>query len=121
MKFVLYKSYNNVQFNKFGWPIEIEPVESNPSIEYFILENDWDDVDLFFDDGAIDEIAEKCDSLIDYGEDDYFDAGKCRILLEWINERLLKPAAPRYKEMLEVLKDYCQRAIALNTGVYIDL
>lgn len=121
MKFVLFKTLEKYEFNKLGWPIWVEPVENNPTVEYYILENDFDDVDLFFDDGAIVEIAEQCDSLISYGEDDYFNAEKCKILLRWIEERLLKPAVPRYKEMLEVLKDYCQRAIELNTGVYIDL
>jgi len=121
MVFVLYKTYDNIQFNEFGCPIGIEPVELNPSVEYYILENDFDDVDLFFDDGAIDEIAERCNSLIGYGEEDYFNAEQCKILSKWIEERLLKPVVPRYKEMLEVLKDYCQRAIELNTGVYIDL
>ncbi len=121
MKFVLFKTLENYEFNKLGWPIWFEPVENNQTIEYYILENDFDDVDLFFDDGAIDEIAQRCDSLIGYGEDDYFNAEKCKILLGWIEERLLKPAVPRYKEMLEMLKNYCQRAIELNTGVYIDL
>lgn len=121
MIFVLYKTYENVEFNKFGCPIGIEPVEKNHAIEYYVLENDWDDVDLFEDDQAIDEIAQRCDSLIGYGEDDYFNAEKCKIILSWIEERLCKPAVPRYREMLEVLKDYCKRAIEYNTGVYIDL
>ncbi|MCR5149701.1 MAG: hypothetical protein K6B52_00555 [Clostridiales bacterium] len=121
MQFVLFKTLENYEFNKLGWPIGFEPVENNPTIEYYILENLWDDVDLFFDDGAIDEIAERCDSIISYGEDDYFNADKCKTLLRWIEERLLKPAVPRYKEMLEILRDYCRRAIELNTGVYIDL
>ena len=122
MKFVLFKTLENYEFNKLGWPIWFEPVENNPTIEYYYyLDNDFDDVDLFYDDEAIVEIAERCDSLISYGEDDYFKVEKCKIQLGWIEERLLKPVAPRYKEMLEGLNDYCKRAIEYNTGVYIDL
>ena len=120
MRFVLYLTYKDVQFDKFGCPIGIELAESNPAVKYYILENDWDDVDLFFDDHAIDEIANRCDSLISYGEADYFNAEKCTILKTWIDERLQKPADPRNREMLEVLKDYCQQAVELDTGVYID-
>ena len=68
----------------------------------------------------IDEIDNKCDAF-DYGDIDYFDAQKCVILMEWIEERLQKSITARYREILEILKDYCNRAIELNTGVVIEL
>ena len=119
MHFILFLTFDGVEFGIMG------PFVHNPKddcrVEYYQLENSWDDVDLFDDDNAIDEIAKRCDSLISYGDSDYFYASKCAILKEWIEERLQEPTAPRYREMLEVLRDFCQRAIELNTGVVIDL
>ena len=119
MHFELFLTFDGVEFGIMG-PYVNNP-ETDKRVKYYQLENSWDDVDLFDDDNAIDEIAKRCDSLISYGEADYFNAEKCFILKTWIDERLQKPTAPRYREMLEVLKNYCQQAVELNTGVYIDL
>ena len=119
MHFELFLTFDGVEFGIMG-PYVDNP-ETDKRVRYYQLENGWDDVDLFDDDHAIDEIANRCDSLISYGDVDYFNAEKCAILKAWIDERLQKPVVPRYREMLEVLRDYCQQAIELNTGVYIDL
>ena len=119
MHFELFLTFDGVEYGIMG--PHVKNPQTDNRVKYYQLENDWDDVDFFFDDNAIDEIAKRCDSLIGYGDADYFNAEKCKILKDWIDERLRKPAESRYREMLEVLKDYCQQAVELNTGVYIDL
>lgn len=119
MHFILFLTFEGVKFDACG-PFVDYPYETNEKIIYYQLTNDWDDIDLFYDDGAIDEIAHRCNSLISYGEADYFNAEKCAILLQWVEDRLSRPCTPRYNEMLEVLRDFCHRAVELNTGVVID-
>jgi len=119
MYFELFLTLDGIEFGIIG-PFVDNP-KTDKRVKYYPLENGWDDVDLFDEDYAIDEIAKRCDSLISYGEADYFNVEKCIILKDWLDERLQKPATPRYLEMLSVLKEYCCRAIELKTGVYIDL
>jgi len=117
MHFILFLTFEGVSFGIYG-PY-VENPESDSRVVYYQLVNTWDDVDLFDDD--ITDINDACDALLSYGDLEYFDAAKCAKLEKWIEERLHKPLFPRYKEMLEVLKDYCHRAVELNTGVMIDL
>jgi len=116
MEFVLFLDLNNLDY--YGYIPEI-PKEPAGRVEIFPLQNQWDDADLFLND--LPEIDERCDALLDYGDVDYFNNEKCVKLKEWIVERLNKPIDSRYKELLEVLKNYCERAIELKTGVVIDL
>ena len=117
MEFILFLSFNDVSFGDYG------PIISNPEIdtrvECYKLENGWDDVDLFDED--INSINKKCNSLLDYGDIEFFDSEKCVLLESWIINRLAQPASLRYHELLEILRDYCHRASELKTGVYIDL
>jgi len=119
MHFILFLTFDGIRWGIYG-PCADHPYETNKKIRYYQLSNDWSDVDLFDDDHDIDEIAERCNSLISYGDADFFDAKKCRTIVNWVNERLKMPAAPRYREMLEVLRDFCNCAVELNTGVEID-
>ena len=118
MYFLLFLTFEGIEVGTMG-PYVHNP-KTDSRVEYYQLENAWDDVDLFFEDNAIDEIANRCASLIDYGESDYFNSEKCAVILKWIGERLSNPTTPRYHEILEVLRDFCERAIELNTGVVID-
>ncbi len=69
----------------------------------------------------VDSIDTACDVLLDYGDVDYFNCEKCAKLKEWIDCRLKSTLEPRYREILDVLKEYCSRAIEYNTGVVIEL
>ena len=116
MEFVLFLDLNGLDY--YGY---IPEIPDNPigRVEIFPLTNQWDDVDLFMND--LHEINEQCDALLDYGDVDFFNYEKCVKLKKWIVERLNKPIDTRYRELLEVLNGYCERAIELKTGVVIDL
>ena len=117
MNFTLFLTFQDVHQGLIG-PYVDSP-ETDNRVEYYHLSGEWDDVDLFYDDLSV--IDNKCNALLDYGEADYFDASKCILLKSWIEERLTQEIVPRYKELLEVLYDFCTRAIELGTGVMIDL
>ena len=117
MHFILFLTFEGISFSVYG-PY-VENPESDRRVNYYKLVNNWDDIDLFYDD--INDINNTCGALLGYGDLDYFNASKCAKLEKWIEERLHKPLVPRYKEILETLKDYCHRAVELNTGVMIDL
>ncbi len=79
----------------------------------------FNDIKMIMED--IDSLDAACNALLDLGDVDYFNAEKCGKLREWIRERLEKPVSARYREILETLMGYCERAIELNTGVVIEL
>ena len=118
MYFLLLLTLNDIEMDS-GGPVVDPYDEQNPCIKCFRLENNWDDAELFYDD--IDEIDKRCNALLDYGDVDWFDASQCAKLLKWIDDRLQRPAVPRYVELLSVLRDLCEKAVNLNTGVMIDL
>ena len=69
----------------------------------------------------VDDLDNKCNALLDYGDVDYFDTVKCIKLNDWIKERLTKPIDDKYRQALEVLKSYCEHAIELKTGIMVEL
>ncbi len=115
MYFLLFLTFEGVKSNAYG-PY-VDDIDNDKRVICFRLEAS--DVCLFMED--VDEIDNKCKALLDYGDVDYFDTQKCAILKDWIAERLQKQIVPRYREMLEALSNYCQRAVELNTGVVIEL
>jgi len=102
---------------KYYGDIPEKPESSLGRVEEYPLSSD--DIKLFIKD--IDSLDAACNDLLDFGDVDYFNAEKCGKLREWIRERLEQPVSARYREILETLMSYCERAIELNTGVVIEL
>ena len=102
---------------KYYGDIPEKPENSFGRVEEYSLSSD--DIKLLMED--IDSLDAACNALLDLGDVDYFNAEKCEKLREWISGRLEKTASTRYREILETLKGYCDRAIELNTGVVIEL
>lgn len=94
-----------------------KPDDSNGIVDEYALSSN--DIKMILND--IDSIDDACDVLLDNGDVDFFNCEKCAKLKEWIDNRLKIAMEPRYRKILEVLKDYCIRAIELNTGVVIEL
>lgn len=107
----------NLNGLKYYGNIPEKPENSSGMIEEYALSSD--DIKLFIKD--IDSLDVACNALLDLGDVDYFNAEKCRKLIEWIRERFKQPVSARYREILETLMGYCERAIELNTGVVIEL
>ena len=102
---------------KYYGDIPEKPENSYGRVEEHALSSD--DIRMFMED--IDSLNATCNALLDLGDVDFFNAEKCGKLRKWIGERFEKPISARYREILEVLKNYCDRAIDLNTGVVIEL
>ena len=108
-----------LDLNELNYYGDIPEIPDNPvgRVEEFALS--MEDIELFK--GDIDAIDSACNALLDIGDVDYFNAEKCEKLKTWIAERLKKDSPPRYREILEEINGYCERAISLNTGVVIEL
>lgn len=107
----------NLNGLKYYGDIPEKPENPSGRVEEYALSSD--DIKLFMKDiGSLDAA---CNALLDLGDVDYFNAEKCGKLSEWIKERLEQPVSARYREILETLMSYCERAIELNTGVVIEL
>lgn len=69
----------------------------------------------------INEFDDSCDALLDYGDVDYFDASKCKRLRVYVERRISEGGnevlIDFYKELLPLV----DRAIALNTGIVMEL
>ena len=114
MYFALIKSFEGLTY--YG---NIPNVPELPDDRVEVYDISWDDAELFDDD--LDDLNHSCNSILDFYDVDYFDADKCKLLKKWLLLRIDKKTDNRYRELLEILIRYAERAIELNTGVVIEL
>ena len=76
--------------------------------------------DLLDKDGFLPEMWASFDSLIDWGDSDYFPAEKCSSLSVWLENRLQKNLPEPVSEVYGVMLDFCQKAIKADTGICFD-
>lgn len=69
----------------------------------------------------VSQIDKVCPNDLDYGDVDYFDTNKCRILKNWLSDRQKKAMPQRLKILYQVLDQYLDEAIRNGTGVVIGL
>ena len=62
-----------------------------------------------------------CPNDLDYGDVDFFDKDKCKLIKAWISGRNNEELTPRLKELYSVLEKYVDEAIRLETGIVIGL
>ncbi len=87
-------------------------------VEEYVMEDNEHDWLL---EKMIDRINAECDTLLDDGDYDFIDAGKCKRLIELV-DNLPKDYVPeQYKRVVGVLKEYASRAIEYNTGMAIEM
>lgn len=67
------------------------------------------------------EIDAICTNVLDYGDVDYFNAEKCRLILNWLIKRKERDMTSRLVELYNCLELYLTKAIELGTGVVIEL
>ena len=84
---------------------------------YELTEEDEDLLDADF----IDPIDRLRDSLIDLRDVDCLNAGQCRLMLGWLEQRLNEPIDPRLETIHRKLVEFANRAIELDTGIVFDL
>ena len=115
MKFELIKKLDGLEM--YGY-IPCLPIECNDEGERFVGEeaDSW----LLLED-FVPEIDKLFDNLLDYGDVDYLDAGKCELIKKWLDNRMQEEISPRLRDLYNVLYGYVTRAIDLGTGVVIEL
>lgn len=115
MKFELIKKPNELEM--YGY-IPCLPEKYNDEGERFVGE-ETDSWILLKD--MVPEFDKLFDNLLDYGDVDYFDKGKCVLIRKWLENRNQFETSSRLKVLYDVLYDYVIRAIELGTGVVIEL
>lgn len=86
--------------------------------EIFTLEpSDWPLLNSDF----IDPINEQCETLLDYGDIDFLDVDQCKLLNKWLSDRLSRNCNTRLRVLYEKLQEFATRAIALGTGIVVEL
>ena len=98
-----------------GYDLTMEAEEK--VTKYEIAESDFDLMNLYL----IDKINFACDSLLDYGDYDYFSPEKCKNMIECINQMDKSMFPPMLTEICNVLTNFALVAIESNTGIAIDL
>jgi hypothetical protein len=63
----------------------------------------------------------KCENELDYGDVEYFDKEKCKIIKSLLEKQMKKELDKRLQVLYEKLYDYVVQAIELGTGVVIGL
>lgn len=88
---------------------------SDDVMAYPLDESDWELLNERF----VDEINQLCNTTLDYGDYDYFDYNKCKIIVEWISKNNLDKNS-RLGELLSKIEEYAYMAIESKTGIAID-
>jgi hypothetical protein len=79
-----------------------------------------DDAETIYDKYA-EKINEECDVYIGDGDVDYYDAEQCKKISEWLKSNIDKENNKHIRDELNILLNYCLRAIDLNTWVVIEI
>ena len=115
MTFELIKDFSGLEF--FG-NIPDTPNEVDERVEVFQLEeSDWDILDKDF----VDPINNLCNTLLDYGDVDFFNKEQCSLLKSWLVDKLQQNLPARDKLLYSKLLDFADQAIMMGTGIVIEL
>ena len=96
------------------------PFPPDPRIDEYFFDIEKKDMDSFEED-FINPVDALCKTLIDFSDVEFLDADKCVKLKDWLEERFKKNVLENFRPIYEKLLDYTSRAIALKTGVVIEL
>ena len=77
--------------------------------------------DLYLDEHFAMPVNELCGSILGYGDVDYLDAKKCKILISWLEENTKKESNAKVVDIYNKLKEFAKRAVDLNTGIIIEM
>ena len=117
MRLVLFLTLDGAQYYGYILFFDVGEEDSQRIESYELTEEDEDLLDADFI-GPIDRL---CDSLIDPRDVDYLNAGQCRLMLGWLEQRLNEPIDPRLETIYRKLVEFANRAIELDTGIVFDL
>ncbi len=94
------------------------PLDQDARAESFEL--DEEDAE-FLDKDFVIPIDDLCDALIGIGDVDYLNADQCKMMLEWLEQRVTESIHPRLETLYRKLIEFAGKAIELNTGIVFDL
>ena len=95
----------------------IPDVDDQNDIE--VHQFDAQDMDLMLDDFRF-KVNSICGTLLDVGDIDFIPADKCPDLIAWIEEQE-DTCTPRIRGHYDILKQFAQQAVELQTGVVVEL
>lgn len=80
-----------------------------------------DEEGRYIDAQFVDQTNAVCDTALDLGDYQYYDAAQCKLLLGWLEGKLADDDKSALYDFFIRLKDYLQYAIDNNTGIAIEL
>ena len=69
----------------------------------------------------LDNINEECETILGPYEYDYLTPQQCELLICWINNNKELINASNLSTLFDVIKEYCDEAIKLDTGIEIEV
>lgn len=120
MWFVLFKTLEGIPY--YGGEPDVPELLPDPRVEKYDFDfgtnlATW----RHFKDDFVIPVNGSCGSLLDLGDYDYFDIEKCAKLRSWLEKRLAADVPDSFKPAYEKLLDYASQAIALKTGVLVQV
>lgn len=114
MKLILVLSLEELDY--YGYIPETFQAKPGQTESFELTE---EDVNLL-DNDFIDPTDKLCNALIDRGDVDYLNAEQCRLMLDWLEQRLKEPTDPRIETIYRELVEFDNKAIELDTGIVFD-
>ena len=100
-------------------PIPHIPNESDETVEIWGIE---ESDSLLLDDYYVEDAWDLIGSTVDAYETDMYDAEQCAKLAPWLAAQIQREDLPaRLIELYTKLKEFCERAVQLGTGVVVAL
>lgn len=90
-------------------------------IEEFELENDDREIDWYLDEHFAIPINEKCNSILGYGDVDFLDAEKCKVMIPWLKKNIKSESRKDIVLFYNKLLEFSNKAIELKTGIIIEM
>lgn len=118
MTLFLLLDMSQMECDEFGFPDFPEPPDSRiEETSFDIGEENLNTLEENF----FEPINERCSTILDMWEQEFFDRNACEKIKPWIEERLACGDVPEILiEPYKKLQEYVARAIDLNTGVVIE-
>ena len=118
MTLFLLLDMTQIECDEFGFPDFPEPPDSRIEECSFDIGEEYLDT---LENEIFEPINERCGTILDMWEQEFFDKEACAKIKPWLEERLAGEYIPEFLvEPCKKLLEYVTRAITLNTGVVIE-
>lgn len=98
-------------------PIAYSYIEGEGTEEYYFGETVAEALEQ---DGFLEEMWRHFDAVFDWGDCDFFLPEKCKLLQEWLEQRLSKDTSKTLQPVYGAMLDFAKKASEYGTGMSFD-